>query len=195
MFLKKSNFFSVIVFILLSFFFQKSVFAENEEIINYLGELNNFSVSFIQKDKLNLSEGKISVGASRVRVEYYTPTKILIILSKSKAMYYNFDLDEDEFFDPNDTSAWFFFEIFNNPEFFRNSKLVSKDNYIVVESNGINQNEEYTLKMYFENNPLLIRKIELIIGDTNLVLSTFNHKYNEEFDKNFFKLINPNFFN
>ena len=49
--------------------------------------------------------------------------KILIILDENKAMYYNYDLDEDEFFNPKDTSAWFFFEIFKNPKIFLKSEI------------------------------------------------------------------------
>ena len=83
------------------FFFTKAVFADEKEIhniINYLGDLKLFSSSFIQDDGESISEGEIFIGLKRVRVEYKTPSKILIILEKDKAMYYNYDLDEDEFF-------------------------------------------------------------------------------------------------
>ena len=36
------------------------------------------------------------------------PNKILIILDEDKAMYYDYELEEDEFFDPKNTSSWFF---------------------------------------------------------------------------------------
>ena len=195
MFLKKNKLFFFVFILCLNFLFLKSAFPKNEEIINYLNGLDSFSVSFIQNDGFNLSEGEISIGMNRVRVDYYTPSKILIILDKSKAMYYNYDLDEDEFFDPKNTSAWFFFEIFNNPSFFKNSELIYEDNNILIETNGTNRDEIYKLKLHFENKPLLIRKIELLIGDSNLTLSIFDHSHNREFDKNFFKLINPTFFN
>ena len=179
------------------FFFTKAVFADEKEIhniINYLGDLKLFSSSFIQDDGESISEGEIFIGLKRVRVEYKTPSKILIILEKDKAMYYNYDLDEDEFFNPKDTAAWFFFDIFNNPEFFYESTLVKEKNYIVIKKEENNEIGEYILEVYFENNPLLIRKIALNYQDTQLVLSIFNHTYNKEYDKNFFKLINPTFF-
>ena len=68
--------------------------------MNYLNELENFSASFIQTDGENLSEGKVYIGEKRIRAEYYSPTKILIILDKDRAMYYNYELEEDEFFNP-----------------------------------------------------------------------------------------------
>ena len=51
-------------------------------------------------------------------------------------MYYNYDLDEDEFFDPRDTSAWFF-EIFNNLDFFVNSKISIDENNIIIKKEAI----------------------------------------------------------
>ena len=193
--LKNNNFF-IWLFIFI-FFFIKSVFADEREInniINYLGNLKLFSSSFIQDDGDSISEGEIFIGLKRVRVEYKTPSKILIILEKDKAMYYNYDLDEDEFFNPKDTAAWFFFDIFNNPEIFYESTLIKEKNYIVIKKEENNEIGEYNLNVYFENNPLLIRKIALNYQDTQLVLSIFNHTYNKEYDKNFFKLINPTFF-
>ena len=172
--LKNNNpFIWVSIFI---FFFTKAVFADEKEIhniINYLGDLKLFSSSFIQDDGESISEGEIFIGLKRVRVEYKTPSKILIILEKDKAMYYNYDLDEDEFFNPKDTAAWFFFDIFNNPEFFYESTLVKEKNYIVVKKEENNEIGKYILDVYFENNPLLIRKIALDYQDTQLVLSIF----------------------
>ena len=58
-----------------------------------------------------------SIGENRLRAEYFSPTKFIIIVSKNKAMYYNIDLDEDEFFDPK-IHQLDFFDIFHNPKFF-----------------------------------------------------------------------------
>ena len=109
-------------------------------------------------------------------------------------MYYNYDLDEDEFFDPRDTSAWFFFEIFNNLDFFINSKISIDQNNIIIKKEGSLNDENYELTIFFENKPLTIRKIELAIGERELILSFFNHNYFANFNKNYFKLINPSFF-
>ena len=46
-----------------------------------------------------------------------------------------------------------------------------------------------------ENKPVLLRKIELILPNDEISLSFFDHNYNEEFPKRYFKLINPSFFN
>ena len=194
--LKKNSilFFFIIA---ISILFSKKILAnlENElALIEYLNKLDNFSVFFVQSDGINISEGKISISKNRIRVDYLLPSKILIILDKNKAMYYNHDLDEDEFFDPKDTSAWFFFEVFNNKLFLQEAEFSLENNNIVLTKKGFNNDEEYVLKIYFENNPLIIRKISLEVSDTLIDLSFFNHNYNETFDEKAFKLINPSFF-
>tara|TARA_Y100000768_G_scaffold336483_1_gene278177 strand:- start:990 stop:1580 length:591 start_codon:yes stop_codon:yes gene_type:complete len=188
----------IYIFLFLFFLTQKICVAEEnqvKEVINHLNSLKFFSASFIQDDNETISEGKLFIGFERLRVEYKSPDKILIVLGKNKGMYYNYELNEDEFFDPKDTSAWFFYNIFNNTDFFYNSDIVSKDKYVVMKKKGLTADSKYTLTLFFEEQPLLLRKIKLEIDDTVLTLSIFNHKYNNDFDKNFFKLINPSFFN
>ena len=198
MFLKNEksirNFFIIIFFLLSSNAFSKS--ADKAEIFNYLGSLMNFSASFLQSDGKNISEGKVFIGNKRVRAEYFSPTKILIILDEDKAMYYNYDLEEDEFFNPKNTNAWFFYDIFRNPLFFENSIMSERNKEIIIEKKGIdNEEKEFLIKVYLEKNPLVLRSVEVIINDETLKLSIYNHNYYQEFDKNFFKLINPKFLN
>ena len=186
-------------YIIISFFISFNVKANEDikiKILNHFNSLQNFSASFIQKDNTNLSEGKFYIGKHRVRVEYLYPTKILIVLDEDKAMYYNYELEEDEFFNPKNTNAWFFYDIFRNPHFFEKSKLLIKQNEIILEESGVNHEKtQYLIKVYFENKPIILRKIEIFINDDFLEISIFNHNYNENFDKDLFKLINPKFLN
>ena len=196
MYSKKYN--VLLCFFILTFFLTKNVISSEKnhlKISNYLYEIKNFTVSFIQEDGGSLSEGKIFIGENRLRVEYQTPSKILIILDKDKAMYYNFELDEDEFFDPQNTSAWFFFDIFKNRDFLNDAILQSKNKNILIQKQGELNGGIYNLEIDFENNPLVLRKIRLDTADTYLKLSFFDHVYNQEFSDDFFKLINPKFFN
>ena len=110
-------------------------------------------------------------------------------------MYYNYDLDEDEFFNPKDTSAWFFFEIFKNPNFFLKSEIQTKEKNTLIINKGSFDDENYELIISFEEDPMILRKIQLKIGDADILLSIFNHRFEEEFENNFFKLINPKIFN
>ncbi len=198
MFLKNEGF--LLVLILTScLFLSKNIQSSSDnkdKIIDYFSSLKFFSASFIQSDGENLSEGKVYIGEKRVRAEYFSPTKILIILDKDKAMYYDYELEEDEFFNPKNTNAWFFYDLFRNPYFLRDSFVKLKNNEIILEKKGFdNEQNNYLIKTYFENNPLVLRKIEVFINDNFLQLSIFDHEYNKEFDKSYFKLINPNLLN
>ena len=197
MLLKKIKLIKFIVFFLIIFLFKQTLGSEikKQEIIQYLENLKFFSSSFIQQNDLSIEEGELFIGEKRIRVEYSSPSKILIILDENKAMYYNYDLDEDEFFNPKDTSAWFFFEIFKNPNFFLKSEIQTKEKNTLIINKGSFDDENYELIIYFEENPMVLRKIKLKIGDANILLSIFNHRFEEEFESNFFKLINPKIFN
>ena len=129
MFLKNENY-SLIFFITIFFllFFKSALGVDDKNrVLNYLKSLKNFSASFIQNDGVSLSEGKVYIGEKRVRAEYLSPTKILIVLDNDKAMYYNYDLEEDEFFNPKNTNAWFFYDIFRNPYFLK--RLIERENH------------------------------------------------------------------
>ena len=198
MFLKNKK--NLFVFFLNSFFlFSCKVYADTNTkitIIDYMGSLYNFSASFLQNDGESLSEGKVYISKERVRAEYISPEKILIILDENKAMYYNYELEEDEFFNPKNTNAWFFYDIFRNPLFFEDAKIEINDNQLTLEKIGIDsEDKKYFIKVYFENNPLVLRKVNVSISNEHLTLSIYNHNYNEQFNKKLFKLINPKLLN
>ena len=193
---KYLNFLYIIIFFIFSYKVEGNTDFKLK-ILNHLNLLENFSASFIQNDNETLSEGRVYIGKERVRAEYLYPSKILIVLDEDKAMYYNYELEEDEFFNPKNTNAWFFYDIFRNPFFFEDGKIILKKNEIILEKSGINTDDggEYTIKVYFENTPLILRKIDVSISDGFLEISIFNHSYNEDFDESFFKLINPKLLN
>ena len=198
MYLKNEKFLrSIIVIIFFLYSFDTSSTTNDKiKILNHIVSLENFSASFLQNDGEILSEGKIYIGKDRIRADYYFPTRILIVLDEDKAMYYNYELEEDEFFNPRNTNAWFIYEIFRNKLFFDNSLIKEENKELILEKKGVNNEDKYfTIKLYFEKKPLVLRAVEVIYNNEFLKLSIFNHNYNEEFDENFFKLINPNFLN
>ena len=192
MFLKNNkylNYLCIIVFLNFSYGVEANT---KIKILDYLNSLQYFSASFIQNDNETLSQGVVYIGEERVRAEYLSPSKILIVLDEDKAMYYNYELEEDEFFNPKNTNAWFFYDIFRNPNFFEDSEIKLKNNEIILEKSGFNNEQaKYLISVYFENNPVILRKIEVYVNDEFLQISIFNHTFNENFDKDFFKLISP----
>ena len=198
MFSKNENY--IHIFLLTIFFLLPqngySTVGDKKKVLNHLNSLNYFSASFLQNDGSNLSEGKVYIGKKRVRAEYFSPTKIIIILDEDKAMYYNYELEEDEFFNPKNTNAWFFYDVFRNPDFFDNSSMELKNNELILEKRGFDiEGKNFLIRVYFEESPLILRAVEVHSGDDFLKLSIYNHSYNEEFDEDFFKLINPKFLN
>tara|TARA_X000000950_G_C13715260_1_gene577893 strand:- start:301 stop:897 length:597 start_codon:yes stop_codon:yes gene_type:complete len=192
---KYLSYFYIIIFLILSFKVDSNTNIKIK-ILDYLNSLQYFSASFIQNDNETLSEGKVYIGEKRVRAEYLSPSKILIVLDEDKAMYYNYELEEDEFFNPKNTNAWFFYDIFRNPYFFEDSKIILKDKEIILKKSGFDSQEtKYLINVYFENSPVILRKIEVFINDVFLQIAIFDHNYNEDFDKNFFKLISPKLLN
>ena len=198
MFLKNEKYLFNLLLVVL-FFFTFKAYSNSEDkadILNYLSSLSDFSASFLQSDGENLSEGKVYIGKKRVRAEYYLPTKILIVLAEDKAMYYDYELEEDEFFNPKNTNAWFFYDIFRNPLFFEDAKVEVKNNELLLEKKGTDNDEkDFVIRVLFEKKPLVLRGVEVIINDDVLKLSIYNHSYNEVFHKDLFKLINPKFLN
>ena len=198
MFLKNEKGISFLLSVIILLFSYKTLFAKDDksEVMSYLSSLKYFSASFLQNDGENLSEGKVFVGKKRVRAEYFSPSKILIILDENKAMYYNYELEEDEFFNPKNTNAWFFYDIFRNPLFFEDANIESKNNQLTLEKYSFDLDErKYFIKIYFENDPLVLRKVEVQNNQESLTISIFNHNYNEELNKDLFKLINPKLLN
>ena len=198
MFLKNEKcLFNLLVIVFYLFTFKAYSNSEDKaEVLNYLSSLSDFSASFLQSDGGKLSEGKVYVGKKRVRAEYFLPTKILIVLDEDKAMYYDYVLEEDEFFNPKNTNAWFFYDIFRNPLFFEDGKVEIKNNELILEKIGIdNEEKNFVIRVLFEKKPLVLRGIEVIINDDVLKISIYNHSYNEVFHKDLFKLINPKFLN
>ena len=185
---------NIYIFVLISFFLFSGKLYSNDKIeaLKHLDSLKYFSASFIQNDGDKLSEGRFYIGENRIRVEYTVPEKILIILAKDKAMYYNYELEEDEFFNPKNTSAWFFYDIFRDPLFFENSKVTNKNNELILEKKGVDTDKNnYLIRAYFEIKPTVLRRFEVYVNSEYLEISIYNHDHNEEFNNDFFKLISP----
>ena len=197
MFLKinKTN---LILFLAILFFFCVSKANndnENLNVANYFLSLENFSAQFIQTDGVSLEEGSLYIGENRLRVEYNKPSKILLIMDENKAMYHNYDLEETEFFNPENTSAWIFLEIFKNEDFFNDMNKTKNNNTITFFKKITVSDVVYNLEIYFEDLPLVLRKIKLKYNDEYLEISLSNHDFNAVFNKKFFKMINPELLN
>ena len=185
---------TVLVFLLISNkTFAKNSKSELEKVTSYIYKTNEFSSKFIQKEESSISEGSLYVKNKRIRVDYKKPTKIRIILAKNKAMYYNIDLDEIEYFNPTNSIAGVFYDIFFNISFLDDAENSEKDNIIILKKNIFFENQKYILKIFFENNPLVIKKITIKNDGKEFIFNIINPNFNPLFEKKFFSLINPKF--
>ena len=158
---------------------------------DYIKKSNEFSAKFIQASDESLSDGFLYLDKKRIKIEYIQPSKITIILTQSKAMYFNHDLDEVEYFNPTKTIGNVFYKIFYDNNFFEESKLMIKKNSITVVKNIRINEENVVLNIYFEQNPMILRKIEIKKNNENIIFSISGINHNPNFDKKFFSMVDP----
>ena len=193
-FLKKiGKIFLIILTLKVFFLFPNNQILSNEnKVLEYFNNINEFSSLFLQISDGELSEGRLYYRDNRLRVDYDKPSNILIILAKNKAMYFNKDLNELEYFNPKKTAAKVFFDIFNKKNYFIDSKFINEKNFIKVKKEiSLNKDEKFELVLVFEKNPTIIRNIKIINQDNSWEYSLLNHNFNPELSSDFFSMANP----
>ncbi|MDC0191838.1 outer-membrane lipoprotein carrier protein LolA [Alphaproteobacteria bacterium] len=163
------------------------------QISKYFFKINNFTSKFIQSDSDGVQEGDIYISnkVKRIKIHYTEPSNIVFILKNNKAMYYNVDLEEVEYFSTKNSVADIFFNVFYDEEFFFNSTIIEKENTIEIKK-IININEENKeIFIFFERNPLIIKQIKIKENEGYRVMTFINPNFNITFRKNFFSIANP----
>mgnify|MGYP006138101471 CR=1 FL=1 len=196
MFLKKINRRSLILVLFLATLICEQVLAKNlivtgNSLSDYVKKTNEFSAQFIQASNESLSDGFLYLHRERIKIDYINPSKITLILTRSKAMYFNDDLDEVEYFNPTKTIGNIFYQIFYDNDFFKKSKLLIQTNSITAVKDFKIDGEDVILNIYFEKNPLILRKIEIKKNNESIIFSISNINHNPNFDKNFFSMVDP----
>ena len=153
--------------------------------------IKNFSANFIQSDGQSIEEGIVYIGKDRIKVDYFNPSKISIIMDKDKAMYVNYDLGEVQYFDPQNSAAGIFINIFKNNFFLDGASIDIKNKNILLKKEGEIDNDKFTLLILFEKNPNILRKIKLEYNNIYNSVMLSNHNFNAMFDKKFFTMANP----
>ena len=167
--------------------------AENlyEKIFDYNDKLKNSSVSFIQTNINYIQEGIIFFGNERIKINYNNPEKLTIILSDKKGVYINHTLQESEFFITKKSYIKIFFDIFQKKNHLKNVYIEELFNQIVVSEDSYIDNILYTIRLVYENDPIMLRRLEIISDDEKIQMGFFNHTKGNIFDKSFFSMIDP----
>ena len=165
----------------------------SSEISNYFFKINNFTSKFIQSDQDGIQEGSIYLSnkVKRIKIHYTSPSNIVFILKDNKAMYFNVDLEEVEYFGTKNSLADIFFNVFYEKEFFYDSKIIEKMNTIEIKKTISTNEENIEILLYFEKNPLLIKQIKIKENDGYRVMTFINPNFNVSFRENFFSIANP----
>jgi len=195
MLFKKIN--NFILFSLMLFFYSEISYGDtNKQYKNLLADhllnIKEFSSSFIQSNNITTETGKIFIKNERIRIEYFEPSNILLILSKNKALYYHKDLEEVEYFNPRKTVANIFFDIFYEKNFLDEAEINTEGNSVVVEKIiSLDQDSYLKLIIYFEIKPVVLRKIKIINQGEVLLYSIYNHNFFPELEDKLFSMAHP----
>ncbi len=166
---------------------------KKQAVVDYVGNIKEFSSKFIQTDGETIEEGNFYLKKNRLKIVYTFPSKIDLIIAKNKAMYFNKDLNEVEYFNPKKTMADVFFKVFNDPSFFTDFLIKSETNYIILEKVIGLDERQINVQLVFEDSPLVIRKININDENSKITYSIIDPNFNPNLDIKFFSMVNPNF--
>ena len=177
-------------------FFNQNIFAKDtpaliNEVRIYLNSLSDFSATFIQESDNNLQEGFLYKKNDRIRVDYLHPSKITIILNRKKAMYFNHELEEVEYFNPRKTIAKIVYDIFNSNFIDKFDNHLLEENFVTFYISLKHDEIPYFIEVVFEISPLQLRLVNISSDDENLSFGLRDHNFNNIFDKKFFSMANP----
>ena len=194
--LKKINnfFISYIFIIFIVFSFSVKTLGNeniNKKITNYLHSIKEFSSGFIQSNGKTIEEGKLYLKNNRLKINYISPSNIIIIITEKKGMYFNQDLEEVQYFNPRKSIAKIFFQIFFDEYFFNDASFHEKEKSLFITKTIIFESQEYNVTIIFEKSPLIIRKIQIQNAGNITTYSILDPNFNPILDDGFFSLVNP----
>ncbi len=193
MFLKKiyKHIFLFLVIFLCCFKINSNEIIYKEKIINFFENLDEFSSAFLQIQENEISEGFLFIKNKRIRIEYTQPTNIIFVIKKKKAMYYNVDLEEVEYFNTKNTAGQYLFEIFNNRNFLKNAEVIHGEGFFYLTKKILVDGEENIIDVFFEEKPFNLKKLHI---NNSLGLTSFtitNSDFNPTLKDKMFSLVNP----
>ena len=151
-------------------------------------ELGSFSSSFIQSDGISIEEGIIYIKDDMIRLDYTNPQRTLKI-KRDKGVYINHELKEEQFFSTKKNIIKAFYDIFLNKNFFYSLLPKTNNKEIIFEQNTTIDSNNTHVKIFFESDPLMLRKIVAKTENDLISISFYNHTYNEFFEDGFFSFV------
>ena len=106
-------------------------------------------------------------------------------------MYFNQDLEEVQYFNPRNSVANIFFQIFFDKHFFNNANFHKKEKTLLINKTIVFENQEYNMSIIFEKSPLIIRKIKIQNAGDITTYSILDPNFNPLLDDSFFSMADP----
>ena len=128
----------------------------------------------------------------KIRIDYESPSKIIFIAREKKAMYFNKDLEEVHYFNPNKTAFNIFNSIFDLNNLSKDLYTIKiEESVIEILMNNLNVEDIKVFKIIFQNNPLLLKKIIWEETSGKSVFSVYNIEKNPLTSKRTFSMAHP----
>ena len=162
-----------------------------DEIKTYFDNIYSLQCQFYHIENDEISTGDLYYLNNRLRVEYTSPQNLLFVFKEKKVMFFNKELMEVQYFRPENTPAQILMNIFNKTEFFSNFDISQKQNNLLIKKSINIEEKVHDLIIYFELNPINIRKIEINGEISNLTFALLNLNFNPNLDNSLFSLANP----
>ena len=160
----------------------------SSKVGDYIKDLNFFSSKFVQSSGSSLEEGYIYIKDTKIRLDYFSPNRTLII-SRKKGVYINHELKEEDFFSTEKNIVRIFYDIFLDDSFFSSLNFTENKRQVIFEKKITIDSNEANIKIFFENKPLLLRKIVAETEDEIISISFNEHSYNSVFDEKLFSFV------
>tara|TARA_B100000686_G_scaffold300582_1_gene335213 strand:- start:174 stop:758 length:585 start_codon:yes stop_codon:yes gene_type:complete len=189
--------FTLYIFLIFFFFYQKKIFALDEKLLNqlenYLNKFNNISSQFIQSSSDGTeNSGKILISKpGKLRIEYKKENKFLIIADGKWLHYFDTELNEIQSIIIEKSPAWILLKKnINLKKDFNIKKLEKKSGKITLTL--INKDFENIdkIELIFSANPISLKKwIVTDYQEVETTIALLNIKNKKKFDPKTFKLI------
>ena len=184
----------LLIFILIIFSYQ--IYGKEKvdlkEINSYLNNITEFYATFLQIENDTISEGEFYLKNNRIRIDYLSPNNIVFVIKKNKIMFFNKDLQEVQYFSPKKTLGQFFLDLFNKEDMFAShTNIKNKTSYFYLTKETYLDEQLYKIKIYFEKNPIKLRKVEINSELNKISFTLLNLNFNPSLKDEFFSLANP----
>lgn len=136
-------------------------------IENYLNNIKQFSANFYQESNEKTAKGKFFLSKNdkngKIRIEYQTKPKILIIINGSKLIYQDLELEETSYIDSSSTPASFLLKnniSFSDPKISITNIIKNEQEIIISLKQNQKEQPQIESKIAFNLNPTFLKRIE-----------------------------------